>query len=50
MHAISGGLVVLMVGAVMFTPPDQLALALVPGVIGLLAAIVTYGRWRTAPL
>src|SRR6266542_3061053 len=43
------GLVLLMVGAVMFTPPDALALALLPAVVGLLAAIVAYGRTRVAP-
>jgi membrane protease YdiL (CAAX protease family) len=46
----AGGLVVLMFGAVMFTPPDALALAVGPVVVGLLAAIVAYGRWRVAPL
>jgi hypothetical protein len=46
----AGGLVALMIGAVMFTPPDGLALALLPLVVGLLAAIVAYGRWRVAPL
>jgi hypothetical protein len=46
----AGGLVVLMLGAAMFTPPDAPALVLMPVVIGLLAAIVAYGRWRVAPL
>jgi len=40
------GLVVLMVGATMFTPPDQLVLAIVPVCTGLLAAFVVYGRER----
>jgi hypothetical protein len=45
----AGGLVVLMTGAVMFTPPGEPALALVPITLGLLAALVAYGRWRMAP-
>jgi hypothetical protein len=44
------GLVVLMVGATMFTPPDQLATAVIPLGVGLLAACVAYGRERLAPL
>src|ERR687886_675511 len=32
------GLVLLMIGATMFTPPDQLAMAVVPVTVGLLAA------------
>jgi hypothetical protein len=40
------GLVVLMVGAAMFTPLDQLPLALIPICTGLLAAFVAYGRER----
>ena len=42
-------LAVLMVGAAMFTPPDSLALAAIPCALGLLAALVAYGRWRLAP-
>src|SRR6266508_6982630 len=38
----AAGLVVLMVGAAMFTPPDQPATVLLPVVVGLLAAIVAY--------
>jgi hypothetical protein len=38
------GLVLVMVGAVMFTPPDALATAALPVVLGLLAAFVAYGR------
>jgi DoxX-like family len=38
------GLVLIMVGAVMFTPPEQLATAALPVVLGLLAAFVAYGR------
>ncbi|HET6317522.1 MAG TPA: DoxX family protein [Chloroflexota bacterium] len=41
------GLVLLMVGAVMFTPIEQLEMAVLPIIIGLLAAFVAYGRSRT---
>ena len=44
------GLTTIMVGATMFTPPDQLQLAILPVGVGLLAACVAYGRWRIAPL
>ena len=42
-------LVVLMIGATMFTPPEQLEMALLPVIVGALAAFVAYGRWRLAP-
>ena len=38
------GLVLIMVGAAMFTPPEALSLAALPVTIGLLAAFVAYGR------
>jgi len=38
------GLVLIMVGAAMFTPPDALPLAAIPVLIGVLAAFVAYGR------
>ena len=38
------GLVLIMVGAVMFTPPEALATTALPVVLGLLAAFVAYGR------
>jgi hypothetical protein len=44
------GLTTIMVGATMFTLPDQIQLAVVPVAVGLLAACVAYGRWRVAPL
>jgi uncharacterized membrane protein len=44
------GLTTIMVGAAMFTPPDQIQLVVVPVAVGLLAASVAYGRWRVAPL
>ena len=37
------GLVLIMVGAVMFTPPEALPTAALPVVLGLLAAFVAYG-------
>jgi DoxX-like protein len=46
----AAGLVVIMIGAtvvsLMTGPP---VLALIPLVVGLLAAFVAYGRWRLAP-
>jgi len=44
------GLTAIMLGATMFTPPDQIQLAIVPIGVGLLAACVAYARWRVAPL
>ena len=44
------GLVTIMFGATMFTPPDQPQLVVVPVGVGVLAACVAYGRWRVAPL
>ena len=40
------GLVLIMIGAVMFTPPEDLSLAILPVVVGCLAAFVAYGRAR----
>jgi hypothetical protein len=45
------GLVVIMAGATSVTlMTGDVALALPPLVVGLLAALVAYGRWRLAPL
>jgi uncharacterized membrane protein len=44
------GLTTIMVGATMFTPPDQIQIAVMPVAVGLLAACVAFGRWRVAPL
>jgi hypothetical protein len=44
------GLVILMVGATLFTPPEQLAMGVIPAAVGLLALAVAYGRERVAPL
>ena len=41
----AGGLVVLMVGATMFTPPSAPLLALLPLGLGALATLVVFGRW-----
>lgn len=47
----AAGLVILMMGAVGITLAGGSAgMALIPGVTGLLAAFVAYGRWRLAPL
>jgi hypothetical protein len=46
----AAGLATVMLGATMFTPPDQAQLAVVPVGIGVLAAFVAYARWRVAPL
>src|SRR5579885_587973 len=44
-------LAVLMVGATAITlMTGEIALALIPLVVGLFAAFVAYGRWRLAPL
>jgi hypothetical protein len=47
----AAGLVVVMVGATLVTlAGGDVALALIPLLVGLLAAFVAYGRWRLAPL
>lgn len=47
----AAGLVILMIGAVGITLAGggNAAMALIPGVTGLLAAFVAYGRWRLVP-
>jgi hypothetical protein len=44
------GLVIIMIGAVVITLPSGLGDALIPLIVGLLAAFVAYGRWRLAPI
>ena len=45
------GLVIIMIGATVVTlAGGALAPALIPLVVGILAAFVAYGRWRLAPL
>ena len=47
----AAGLVIIMVGATVITLiGGDVALALIPLAVGLLAAFVAYGRWRLAPL
>lgn len=47
----AAGLVIVMLGAVAVTlASGEVAPALFPLVLGLLAAFVAYGRWRLAPL
>jgi uncharacterized membrane protein YphA (DoxX/SURF4 family) len=46
----AAGLVIIMIGATVVTLATMGAVpALIPLVVGLLAAFVTYGRWRLAP-
>jgi DoxX-like protein len=48
------GLVIIMIGATVLTlvgvVPVGAAMALIPLVIGILSAFVTYGRWRLIPI
>ncbi|MGE5850191.1 MAG: DoxX family protein [Candidatus Methylomirabilota bacterium] len=47
----AAGLVIIMIGATVLTlAGGDVVLALIPLVVGLLAAFVAYGRWRLAPL
>ena len=47
----AAGLVLIMIGATGYTlASGDVAPALIPLVVGLLAAFVAYGRWRLAPL
>jgi uncharacterized membrane protein YphA (DoxX/SURF4 family) len=47
----AAGLVIIMIGAVIITLiGGGTGLAVIPGVTGLLAAFVAYGRWRLAPI
>jgi uncharacterized membrane protein YfcA len=46
----AAGLVIIMIGATVITlVGGDLLAALIPLVVGLLAAFVAYGRWRLAP-
>lgn len=46
----AAGLVIIMIGAVVLTlMTGEIAMALMPLVVGLLCAFVAYGRWRWAP-
>lgn len=46
----AAGLVIIMIGATVLTAKVSMAGAVMPLVVGLLAAFVSYGRWRLAPL
>jgi uncharacterized membrane protein YphA (DoxX/SURF4 family) len=47
----AAGLVIVMIGATVYTlAAGDMASAVIPLVVGLLAAFVAYGRWRLAPL
>ena len=48
----AAGLVIIMIGAVgiTFAGGGTVGMAAYPGVVGLLAGFVAYGRWRLAPL
>ncbi|HEX2147968.1 MAG TPA: DoxX family protein [Pseudorhizobium sp.] len=46
----AAGLVILMIGATVYTlAAGDVATALMPLVVGILAALVAYGRWRVTP-
>ncbi len=46
----AAGLVIIMIGATVLTlGSGDIAMALIPLVVGLLSAFVAYGRWRLAP-
>jgi uncharacterized membrane protein YphA (DoxX/SURF4 family) len=46
----AAGLVIVMIGAIVYTlAAGDIAPALIPLVVGLLAAFVAYGRWRLRP-
>ena len=46
----AAGLVIIMIGATVVTVMTaDVALALIPLVVGILSAFVAYGRWRLAP-
>ena len=46
----AAGLVIIMIGATVLTIPQGVAMAVFPLVIGVLAAFVAYGRWRSEKL
>jgi uncharacterized membrane protein YphA (DoxX/SURF4 family) len=47
----AAGLVIIMIGATVLTLASGMgAMALIPLMVGILAAFVAYGRWRVAPL
>ena len=47
----AAGLVIIMIGATVLTlMTGDIAMALIPLVVGILTAFVAYGRWRLVPL
>jgi DoxX-like family len=47
----AAGLVIIMIGATVLTGiAGPVAMAAMPGVVGILAGVVTYGRMRTSPI
>ena len=47
----AAGLVVIMIGATTITlMTTGIAMAMVPLIVGILAAFVAYGRWKVTPL
>ncbi|HKW91705.1 MAG TPA: DoxX family protein [Methylomirabilota bacterium] len=47
----AAGLVIIMIGATVVTiQSGDLLTAVIPAVVGILAAFIAYGRWRLAPL
>ncbi len=46
----AAGLVVIMIGATVISLQLGGAVALIPLVVGIMAAVVAYARWRVAPL
>jgi len=46
----AAGLVIIMIGATVRSLTLGIKLALMPFVVGLLAAFVAYGRWKLAPI
>jgi hypothetical protein len=45
----AAGLVIIMIGATVISLQLGVAMAVLPFVVGVLAAFVAYGRWRVAP-
>ena len=46
----AAGLVIVMIGATLISLKMGVVMALMPFVVGLLAAFVAYGRWKLAPI
>ena len=46
----AAGLIIVMIGATLISLKMGIVMALMPFVVGLLAAFVAYGRWKLAPI